>query len=171
MKRALLALIALGAGQAEAARPACVEPRDMRTVIAVALPEAVEGLADHCMAALSGDAFLPNNGALLAARYRHEMPVDPAKARQAIQSATGQDLSSFASDDTVTNLAGQFIRDQIDHHVPMRDCGAADDMVALAAPLRADAMVEAILLALEIAGADQMKGLAVCQPKDEGASR
>lgn len=171
MKCVWLALVALGTGQAEAARPACVEPHDMRTVIAVALPEALEGLADRCKAALSADAFLPNEGSALAARYRREAPVDPAKARQAIQAATGQDLSSFASDDTVTNLARQFIRDQIAHHVPMRDCATADSMVALAAPLRADAMVEALLLALEIAGPDQTKGLAVCPPKDEGASR
>ncbi len=171
MKRALLALLALGAGQAQAARPACVDPRDMRTLIAVALPDAVEALADRCRSVLPTDAFLPNEGAELAARYRQEAPVDPARARHAIEAATGQDLSIFASNDTVTNLARQFIGDQITHHVPTQDCATADGMVALAAPLRADAMIEAILLALELAGPDQTKGLAVCMPKDQGASR
>lgn len=171
MNRALLALLALSAGQAEAARPACVEPRDMRTLIAVALPDAVEGLADHCAAALPADAFLPNEGKALADRYRHEAPVDPARARHAIEAATGQDLSDFASDDTVTNLARQFVGDQIAHHVPARDCATADGMIALAAPLRADAMAEAILLALELAGPDQTKGLAVCGAKEEVPSR
>ncbi len=171
MKPALLALLALSAGQAEAARPACVEPRDMRTLISVALPDAVEGLAEHCASALPTDAFLPNEAKALADRYRHEAPVDPARARHAIEAATGQDLSSFASDDTVTNLARQFIGDQIAHHVPARDCATADGMVALAAPLRADAMAEAILLALELAGPDQTKGLAVCRPKEEVPSR
>ncbi len=171
MKRALLALLALGAGQAEAARPACVEPRDMRTLIAVALPNAVEGLAERCRSVLPADAFLPNEGSELAARYRREAPVDPARARRAIEAATGQDLSSFASDDTVINLARQFIGDQIEHHVPTRDCPTVDGMVALAAPLRGDAMVEVILLALEVAGPDQTKGLAVCAPKEEGPSR
>ena len=171
MKRALLALLALSAGQAEAARPACVEPRDMRTLIAVALPDAIEGLAEQCASALSADAFLPNEGKALAERYRHEAPVDPARARHAIEAATGQNLSSFASDDTVINLARQFIGDQIAHHVPVRDCATADGIVALAAPLRADAMTEAILLALELAGPDQAKGLAVCPAKEEGPSR
>ena len=143
----------------------------MRTLISVALPDAVDGLAEHCAAALPAGAFLPTEGKMLAERYRHESPVDPARARRAIEAATGQDLSGFASDDTVTNLARQFIVDQIVHHVPVRDCTTADGMVALAAPLRANAMAEAILFALELAGPDQTKGLAVCSPKEEVPSR
>ncbi len=58
MKRALLALLALAAGQAEAAKPACVTRHDMRTLIRVALPDAVEALATRCKPALPADAFL-----------------------------------------------------------------------------------------------------------------
>lgn len=171
-KTALAALLALGMGQAaEAARPACIERSDMRTLIAVALPDAIEGLAERCSPALPADAFLPNEGKGLATRYRHEMPADPARARRAIEAATGQDLSSFASDDTVINLARTIVGQQINDHVSIRDCGTIDNVVALAAPLKAHAMVEAILLALQVAGPEQTKGLAICRPNDEGASR
>jgi hypothetical protein len=169
MKRALFALAALVAGQAEAARPSCIPHHDMRVLIRVALPDAVEALVERCRPVLPADAFLPNEGSGLANRFRHEAPVDPARARAAIEEATGQDLSSFASDDTVTSLARQFVDDQITHHVPLKDCRNIDQMVELAGNLRADAMAEAILLALEVAGPDQTKGLAVCPPKDEGA--
>ncbi len=171
-KAAFVALLAMGIAQAgKAARPACIEPGDMRTLIAVALPDAVEGLVERCSPALPADAFLPNEGRGLAARYRHEMPADPAKARHAIEAATGQDLSSFASDDTVTSLARTFVGQQITNHVSIRDCGTVDSIMAIAAPLKAHAMVEAILLALQVAGPEQTKGLAICRPKDEGASR
>jgi hypothetical protein len=171
-KATFVALLALGMAQAvEAARPACIERGDMRTLIAVALPDAIEGLATRCSSALPPDAFLPNEGAGLAARYRHETPVDPVRARHAIEAATGQDLSSFASDDTVTNLARTFVGQQINDHVSLRDCGTIDNVISLAAPLKAHAMVEAIVLALQVAGPEQTKGLAICRPKDEGASR
>jgi hypothetical protein len=169
MKRAMFAVAALVAGQAEAARPACIPHHDMRMLIRVALPDAVEALVERCRPALPADAFLPNEGSGLANRFRHEAPVDPARARAAIEEATGQDLSSFASDDTVTNFARQFVDDQIAHHVPLKDCRSIDKMAELAGNLRADAMVEAILLALEVAGPDQTKGLAICPPKEEGA--
>ena len=102
--------------------------------------------------------------------YREEAPVDPAAARQAIQEATGQNLAGFASDDTVTNLARQFVAQQIEQHVPLEDCDNIDSMAELAGTLRADGMTEAILLALELAGPGRVKGLAVCPPKDEGAA-
>jgi hypothetical protein len=143
----------------------------MRLLIRVALPDAVEAVAARCKPALPADAFLPNEGAGLANRFRHEAPVDPAAARAAIQDATGQDLSSFADDGTVVSLARQLVDTQIEQHVPLKDCGSIDSMMELAGNLRADAMAEAILLALELAGPDQVKGLAICPPKDEGANR
>lgn len=166
---AFLALSGLTAAQAAAERPACIRPHDMRTLIRIALPDAVEGLATHCRPALPADAFLTSEGPGLADRFRHEAPVDPARARAAIEAATGQDLSSFASDDTVTGLARQFVGEQIARHVPLKNCGSIDSMMEFAGDLRADAMAEAILLALEVAGPGEVKGLAICPPKDEGA--
>ena len=161
--------ICLIASQATAQRPTCIPHHDMRTLIRLALPDAVEALAERCKPTLPADAFLPNEGVGLANRYRAEAPVDPASARQAIQEATGQNLSSFASDDTITNLARQFVGQQIEDHVPLRDCEKIDSMVELAGNLRADGIAEAILLALEVAGPGRVKGLAVCPPKGEGA--
>jgi len=168
MKTALIALLVLAAGQAEAALPSCIAPHDMRTLIAIALPDAVEGLAERCKGALPPDAFLPTQGANLAARYRHEAPVDPARIGRAIQDVTGQDLSNFASDDTVLMIARQFVSDQITRHVRTGDCRTVDGMVAAAAPLHAEAMTDAILLAIRVAGPGKMKGIDVCPPKIEG---
>lgn len=165
---ACLGLFTQGAAQA-AERPACIAPHDMKTLIRIALPDAIEGLADRCRPALPASAFLPREGAGLAARYRQEAPVDPATARRAIQDATGQNLSTFASDDTVTGLAREFVGQQIESHVPLKDCEKIDSMAELAGSLRADGMAEAILLALELAGPGRVKGLAVCPPKGEGA--
>ena len=166
---AAFAVISMIGSQASAQRPACIPHHDMRTLIRLALPDAVEALATRCKPALPRDAFLPNEGVGLANRYRQEAPVDPAAARQAIQEATGQDLSTFASDDTVTGLARAFVGQQIEDHVPLKDCEKIDSMAELAGSLRADGMTEAILLALELAGPGRVKGLAVCPPKGEGA--
>ena len=172
MKRALLALIALTAGQAvQAERPACIRPHDMRTLIRIALPDAVEALAERCRSALPDDAFLPNEGGGLAERYRHEAPVDPARARAAIEAATGQDLSNFASNDTMLTIARGFVDDQIQQRVPLKDCKSIDGMMQFAGALPADTMAEAILVAIEVAGPEQTKGLAICRPKDDGADR
>ncbi len=173
MKRVLasLSVAALLALPAQADRPACIPHHDMRILIRVALPDAVEAVAERCKAALPADAFLPNEGVGLANRFRHQAPVDPAAARAAIQEATGQNLSNFASDDTVTNLAGQFIKDQVEQHVALKDCDTIDGMMSLAGNLRADDVAEALLLALEVAGPDQVKGLAICPPRAEGAER
>lgn len=164
-----VAAAALIAAPGQAGRPTCIPHHDMRTLIRLALPDAVEALAERCKPALPHDAFLPNEGVGLANRYRQEAPVDPAAARAAIQEATGQDLSSFASDDTVVGLARQFVGDQIQKRVPLKDCGNIDSMIEVAGSLRADGMTEAILLALEFAGPGTVKGLAVCPPKSEGA--
>ena len=109
-----LVCLALFAQDATAAvdRPACIPPHDMKTLIRIALPDAIEGLAERCRTALPGNAFLPSEGMALAARYRREAPVDPARAREAIEAATGQDLSGLASDDTVQLMARQIIGQQ-----------------------------------------------------------
>jgi hypothetical protein len=44
-------------------------------------------------------------------------------------------------------------------------------MMQFAGALPADAMAEAILVAIEVAGPEQTKGLAICRPKDDGADR
>ena len=172
MRGALLALLAIASSQSvEAARPACILRHDMRILIRLALPDAVEALATRCRGALPADAFLPNEGPGLAQRFRLQAPIDPARARAAIEAATGQDLSSFASNDTITNLARQFVGMQIDQRVPLKECHSVDSMMQLAGVLPADAMAEAILLALEVAGPEQTKGLAICRPKGEGPDR
>lgn len=165
----ILALAGLVSAQAAlAVKPTCIPRHDMRTLIRVALPDAIESLARRCQGALPADAFLPNEGAGLARRYRAQAPVDPATVRSAVEAATGQDLSSFASDDTVHELARQFIDDQITNRVPTHACGNIDSMIQMTSNLRADAMAEAILLALQLAGPHAVKGLAICPPKDDG---
>ena len=166
---AATALVALvGASVGQAARPACVEPHDMRTLIRVALPDAIESITQRCRATLPADAFLSNEGAGLAQRYRAQAPVDPARVRAAVEAATGQDLSSFGSDDTVYALARQFIDEQVANRVPTRECHDIDGMIQMASNLHANAMSEAILLALQVAGPHVVKGIAICPPKEDG---
>ncbi len=169
----VLACAALLAQNAVAAaeRPACIAPHDMRTLVRIALPDAVEGLAERCTPALPASAFLPSEGRALAARYREEAPVDPARARAAIQAATGQDLSSFASSDTIDTIARQLISQQIAQRLALGDCREADMLVKLAAPLHASDMAEAIVLLLKMAPEGKIKGLAICHHRDEDEPR
>lgn len=169
--KGIAALLALAATTAQATPPACVKRGDVRTLIRVALPSAVEALAARCKATLPPDAFLTSQGAALAERYRRQAPADPARARAAIEAATGHDLSNFADDDTVVTLAHDFIANAIQRRIKTSDCDMIDEMVTLAAPLRADAMAEAILVGLEMAGPDATRGLAICRPSAESAPR
>lgn len=167
-------MLALGAaaciaGQADAR---CVTPDDARTLFAVALPDAIEGLATRCGPALPADAFLPSQGAALAERYRHEAPVDPARARRAIEDASGQDLAFLASADTVTRLAHEFVEHAIRDRVSARDCPTLDGLISLAAPMRADSMAEAILLALQFAGPGALPGgMTICRDPSDAPPR
>jgi hypothetical protein len=167
----VLAAAALAAAQAQATAARCIGPDDARTLVLIALPDAIDGLAARCATALPPNAFLRSRGAALADRYRHEAPVDPARARRALEAVTGQDLSFLASDTTVSTLAHEFVGNAIRERVSQNDCPAADALVALAAPMRADAMAEALLLALQIAGpgAALPGGLHICRDDEEPA--
>lgn len=169
--KALLAAgaLALATGQAHAA---CLQPDDARLLFTLALPDAIEGLAQRCAPALPAGAFLPTEGAALAARYRREAPADPARARKAIEAASGQDLSFLASDETVTRLAHDFVARTIQKKVSTGDCATIDGLVALAAPMRADSMAEALMLALQLAGPDLAVGsLSICRDGAQVAGR
>ncbi len=171
----LLALFTVAAaGPVQAAETArCIAPHDARTLFAVALPDAIQGLTARCAPVLSSTAFLPSFGAALADRYRHEAPIDPARARKAIEAATGQDLSFLASDSTVTQMADTLVEKTIAKRVDTRDCQTIDGLVALAAPMRADDMAEALVLAMRIAGPQLALpgGITVCHHHDELSER
>jgi hypothetical protein len=166
---ALTAMLIVASGQAHAA--ACLTPGDARVLLSVALPDAIEGLSTRCAGVLPPDAFLRTDAAALADRYRREAQVDPARARKAIEAASGQDLSFLADDDSVTRLAHEFVGKAIAKRLSTRDCSTVDSMIALAAPLRADSMAEAVLLGLQLAGPDAAPGLAICRPGDEGPNQ
>ncbi len=163
----MLAATAAITTQADAA---CLTRDEARTLLSVALPDAIEGLATRCGTVLPPQAFLPSEGAALAARYRREAPADPIRARHAIEVASGQDLSFLADDDTVLKLAHDIVAKAIRARVHPDDCATVDGLVALAAPLRADAMAEAILLALQFAGSEAVPGFSICRP-DEAPTR
>ncbi len=178
MTRFAIAVTALAAfataGPLQAATAArCIAPHDARTLFAVALPDAITGLTARCAPVLSSTAFLRSFGATLAERYRREAPVDPARARKAIEAATGQDLSFLASDDTVIQIADTLVQKTIATRVDTRDCQTIDGLVALAAPMRADDMAEALILALQVAGPDANLpgGISICRHHDEFSTR
>jgi hypothetical protein len=178
MTRGLIGVVALAAlaatGPAQAATAArCVAPHDARTLFEMALPGAIQGLTARCTPVLSPTAFLPSFGATLAERYRHEAAVDPARARKAIEAATGQDLSFLASDSTAVQMADTLVEKTIAKRVQTRDCETIDGLVALAAPMRADDMAEALVLAMRVAGPDLALpgGITVCHHRDEYSER
>ena len=154
------------------AQAACLTADDARALLSVALPDAIDGLAARCAPTLPRDAFLPSEGAALAERYRREAPVDPARARHAIETASGQDLSFLASDETVTRLAHDYVLKTIRDRVAPHDCQTVDAMLALAAPMRADAMAEAILLGLQLAGPGSLPGgVSLCSERERVTQR
>lgn len=165
----IAAVAALAGAQAQAA---CLQPEEARTLFAMALPDAIDGLTRRCTPALPAGAFLPSRGAALAQRFRREAPFDPARARHAIEVASGQDLSFLADDATVTRLAHEFVDRAIDERVATGDCDAIDGLVQLAAPLRADAMAEALMLGLQLAGPELTVGrVSICRGRDDVAAR
>ncbi|USI72984.1 hypothetical protein [Sphingomonas morindae] len=168
MRRAWLLAGLLAAAGAQA-RAACLGPDEQRILFSLALPDAIEALAKRCGPVLGRDAFLPRQGAALAARYRREAPADPARARKAIEAATGQDFSFLADDDSVTALAAQFVEKAVERHVATKDCATVDGLIGLAAPLRADAMAEALLLGLQLSGSETIAGVPLCRPDQEGS--
>jgi hypothetical protein len=165
----LAAIVALTGAQTQAA---CLQPDEARTLFTLALPDAIDGLVKRCASALPANSFLAKRGVALAERYRREAPFDPSRARHAIEIASGQDLSFLADDDTVMRLAHEFVEHAVEKKVATGNCDAVDGLVELAAPLRADAMAEALMLALQLAGPDLTIGkVGICRSDTDVATR
>jgi hypothetical protein len=155
-KHAIALMLAATAGpafaQPESAERPCVNRHEMRTLVAFALPLAIEGVSQKCTPRLGPDAYLSRSGTRLANRYRREAPADWADARPIFERISGKNLGPAdpLNQSFERQLAEHMIADMVANAVHPRDCDKIDLAIELAAPLHADdiATVSSLLVSV-----------------------
>ena len=160
---ALIALIATLAPPARAAT-ACFDEADGRSVVAFALPAAVEAAARRCASVLPRTAWLPRNASRLAARYRQEGGGDLKAALPVMERLSGQTLPKFLDDSTAAGLANGIIAERVTSSLRTSDCASVARVAEQLDPLP---LGNVAALAVALAQLDDGKllgasGLSIC---------
>ena len=136
------AMMALGSNAAQAApAPRCLNPAEMRGLIAYFLPEVVGEVTRNCAASLPAGSYLrtglPRLGARLADAKAANWPI----ARAAfLKISDGKDAKDMARlrDDALRPMVDQVMAEKIKVPVDPATCGEVNDITEALAPLSAE---------------------------------
>ncbi|MFD1950530.1 hypothetical protein ACFSGX_07090 [Sphingomonas arantia] len=113
----------------------CLTEAEGRSVVAYALPAAIEATAARCRPALPAAAWLNRGGASLAARYRRDGGGNADAALPVFEKLSGQQVPDMLDPSTVTNIVEKLIFDRIGTAVATRDCAAVSRIAEQISPL------------------------------------
>lgn len=162
-------------GIAQAATPPCLTNAEFTSLASFALPSVIAGTTQRCSASLGRDAFLPNGGPQLAARYAEGKTASWPAARSAFLKLSGGsgDAAKLLRDMPDASLQGMLdsvLQGMVSQQIPVEQCGTIDQAVRLLAPLPPANMAGLISLLASIGGKpgpDGKKGklgkLSICQ--------
>lgn len=169
---ALLAmLIAVLPGIADAAAPPCLTPREFGAVTRFALPAAITGANQRCAATLPADAFLPREGAALAARYAQAAAASWPDARAALLRIAGDGDHGLGAtlrstpDPSLQEMVRGTVAGFVAGRLPIERCPAVDTILHLLAPLPPGDTAQLIATVVGLAAASRARKLgpiAVC---------
>lgn len=157
---------------ARAAEPACLTAREFTALSTYALPSVIDGTTRACAAQLPGTAFLPRNGADLAARYAAGKARAWPEARAAFlklsaaRDAGAARLFTAMPDDALQQVADAALAGIVSGQVKPASCSSIDRVVALLSPLPAENTAELIALAAGLGaktGEARLGTIALCK--------
>ncbi|KQM13046.1 hypothetical protein [Novosphingobium sp. Leaf2] len=156
---------------AMAAEPVCLTKAEATSLVAYALPQAINGTAKRCAASLPATAFLRTRGPALAARYagqkdRYWPRAKPALLRTlAAQDAGSARTMASLPDESLRQIADVFVEGFVSQRIAVRSCKSLDLAIDLLSPLPPENTAGLIALTLDVAGsADPRFGkITLCQ--------
>jgi hypothetical protein len=148
------ALAVIAPGVSRAAEPPCLTPSELTSLAGYSLPSIITGTSERCASVLGADAYLPRNGAQLAARYAERRAADWPGAKSAFlkfSTVIGADANRTIQqmpDASLQPILDTFIEGMVSQQIPLKRCNSIDRLVRLLAPLPPDKTAELIAIAV-----------------------
>lgn len=162
------AVLVSAPGIASAAQPVCLSQTEATSLLAYALPQAIDGTAKRCASVLPANAFLRQHGGDLAARYAGQKDKYWPQAKLAFLKAAGDDAASTLRrlpDDTTRQLADTFVEGFVAQRIALKSCDALDLAIDLLSPLPPENTAGLIALTMKVASnaEPKMGNIALCK--------
>lgn len=159
---ALLALLLLAAPVTAQAAD-CLTEAEARSVVAYALPAAVEAAAARCRPVLPSGAWLNRGAAGMAQRYRREGGGNAAAALPVLEKFSGQSMPDFLDPETASTMVQGLIADRVGAAVPTRDCAAISRIAEQISPLPIGNVTSLLVALVQLdRGATSRTGIRLC---------
>lgn len=159
----LAPLVALAPTAVTAAEPICLSHGEATSLLAYALPQAINGVAKRCTPVLPADAYLRRKGGALAARYAGQKDKYWPQAKPAFLKTLGSDAGDMANltrtlpDETLRQLADVFVEGYVSQRIAAKSCDKLDVAIDLLSPLPPENTAGLIALTMEVASAAEPK--------------
>lgn len=156
--RTLSLVLAMAPCAAMAAEPVCISKAEATSLIAYALPQAINGTAKRCASSLPADAFLRTKGPGLAARYAAQKDRYWPKAKPALlkalntQGGGSSNMMTGLPDDTLRQMADVFVEGFVSQRIAPKSCKQLDLAIDLLSPLPPENTAGLIALSMDVAG-------------------
>jgi hypothetical protein len=148
---------------AAAAQPVCLSRSEATSLVAYALPQAINGAAKRCSPVLPANAFLRRQGSTLASRYAVQKDKHWSAAKPAFLKTLGADGSSAASamtslpDQSLRQLADVFVEGFVSQRIALNSCRELDLAIDLLSPLPPENTAGLIALTMNVASSAEPK--------------
>ena len=133
--KSILAFALLANAASAAAEPPCLSEAEFRSVTLFVLPSAIAGTADRCQAHLPADAYLLTGGRRLAEAIGRDAQTHKGPAVGALTRISGGKMPEGLSEDTLSGLVTDMLRNELVKNVNASDCAQIDRVAGLLAPL------------------------------------
>lgn len=157
-------LLAMAPCTAMAAQPICLSKAEATSLIAYALPQAINGTARRCAASLPADAFLRTKAPSLVSRYAGQKDRYWPKAKPAVLKALGSqggggspNMMAGLPDETLRQLADTFVEGFVAQRIAPKSCKQLDLAIDLLSPLPPENTAGLIALTMDVAGSADPK--------------
>ncbi|MEO6091539.1 MAG: hypothetical protein ABIT04_03275 [Novosphingobium sp.] len=169
------AMLAVVPGIANAAAPNCLTAGEFASLMQFALPSVINGATQRCTQALPASAFLRRQGPALAARYGEGRAASWPEAKAAFlkmsanDKGQGADLIRAMPDPPMQQMLLGIVEGMVSSQLPLAQCGTADRIVGLLAPLPVQNTAELIGMLVELgtakdsAAAGKVGSLNICR--------
>jgi hypothetical protein len=168
---ALLAL-ALIAQPALAQSTECLSETDARSVVAYALPAAVEAAAARCRPVLPSGAWLNRGAAGMARNYRRDGGGNAKAALAVLERLSGQTMPDLLDPGSVSTMVEGLIAQRVQDALPTRDCAAVSRIAEQISPLPLGNVAALLVALLQLdRGTSSRTGIHICPTQAASGAR
>ncbi|HEX8446694.1 MAG TPA: hypothetical protein VF649_08780 [Sphingomonas sp.] len=164
----MAALLATSPGLAQSND--CLSEAEARSVVAYALPAAIEATAARCRPLLPAAAWLSRNGAGMAQRYRRDGGGSAEAALPVLERLSGQTMPDFLDPTTLSTMVEGLITDRVRDAVATRDCPTISRIAEQISPLPLGNVASLLVALVQLdRRATSRTGIRICSAPEAGA--